>query len=333
MEDSVLHRLMTTPKRILIIKPSALGDIVHALPVATGLKRQWPQAQLDWVVNDSYRDLLIGHPCIDNIILYLRRRWTSPFRLPEVWRWMKLLDSRDYDLVIDLQGLLRSGLMTWATHAPRRIGLKSAREGASHFYNEVVDDYPVSAPERYLCCLRHLDIVPDPVDFQFKAQVPLLSELQPIAGQYIVLHPYSRWRTKLWPWRYYQELIDRMPESKFVILGEGPWFPVTGKNLTDLRGKLDLRQLLAVLEKARSVLSTDSGPAHLAAALGTPTLILFGATDSHRTRPAGKKVEVLTHAVFCAPCLKRSCYRDVPMECLTGIRPETVQNQLIHLVH
>jgi heptosyltransferase I len=323
---------MSAPSRILIVKPSALGDIIQALPVATGLKRQWPEAQLDWIVNDTYRDLLIGHPSINNIHLYLRRRWTSPFRALEVWQWMKMLRSRQYDLVIDLQGLLRSGLMTWATQAPRRIGLKSAREGSTRFYNELVDDYPVSAAERYLCCLQYLGIEPDPVDFRYKASVPLRNDLQPLDGQYIALHPYSRWRTKLWPWRYYQELIDRMPNQPFVVLGEGPWFPLSGQNLIDLRSKLDLRQLLAVLEHARALVSTDSGPAHMAGALGTPTLVLFGATDPRRTRPVGRKVTVLTHDVFCAPCLKRSCYRDVPMECLTGISPEKVQNELVTFV-
>lgn len=320
---------MSAPAKILIVKPSALGDVIQALPVATGLKRHWPQARIDWVINDAYQDLLAGHPAIDRLVLYPRRRWRSPLCLPEVWRRARALREEHYDLVIDLQGLLRSGLMTAATRSPRRIGLKSAREGARYFYTELVDDYPLAAAERYLCCLEQLGIVPQRYDFQLNPTAPLPESLQSRAGSYIVLHPYSRWSTKLWPWRYYQELINRLPQHHFVMIGEGPWFPIDGDNLTDLRGQLNLSGLMTVLHRSQAVLSTDSGPAHLAAALDVSTLVLFGATDWHRTKPAGRRVKVLTHDVFCAPCLKRSCYRDVPMECLTEISPEKAATQLL----
>lgn len=322
---------MSDPSRILIVKPSALGDVVQALPVATGLKRRWPQARIDWVINDTYKELLASHPCIDRLVLYPRKRWSTLLALPDMWRWAREVREQHYDIVIDLQGLLRSGLMTAATRSPRRIGLQSAREGARHFYNELVDDSPISSAERYLCCLRHLNITPYPFDFQLKADVALPEALMPIDGQYVVLHPYSRWRTKLWPWRHYQDLIKQLPDQQFVVLGEGPWFPIEGGNLIDLRGKLDIRRLLAVLEHAKAIVSTDSGPAHIGAALQRPTLVLFGATDWHRTRPMGLRVAVQTHDVFCAPCLKRHCYRDVPMECLTAITPEQVKNSLVSL--
>ncbi len=323
---------MTTPSRILIVKPSALGDVIQALPVATGLKRHWPQARIDWIINDAYQDLLAGHPAIDRLVLYPRKRWKSPLCFPEVWRWARDLRQQQYDLVIDLQGLLRSGLMTAATKSPRRIGLKSAREGARHFYTEQIDDYPLAAAERYLCALEHLGIAPQRFDFQLQPTAPLPDALASRTGRYIILHPYSRWHTKLWPWRNYQAVINQMPQHHFVVLGEGPWFPIEGANLTDLRGRLNLSTLMTVLAKAQAVLSTDSGPAHLAAALEVPTLVLFGATDWHRTKPAGRKVKVLTHDVFCAPCLKRRCYRDVPMECLTGISADSVVSQLLMLL-
>lgn len=317
-----------TPERILIVKPSALGDVIQALPVATGLKHHWPQARLDWIVNDTYEELLAGHPAIDQLWLYRRRRWTSPMRIPEMWRWARELRRQNYDLVIDLQGLLRSGLMTLVTGAPRRIGLCSAREGSIHCYNEFVDDYPLAAADRYLCVLSHLGVPFQRYDFQLKAHGALPPEIAALPEQPIVIHPYSRWRTKLWPFRYYQELIRLYPAKSFVLVGEGPWFPIEGPNLIDLRGKLNLSQLMAILANAQAVLSTDSGPAHLAAALGRPTLTLFGATDWRKTKPAGNNVKVVTNAIFCAPCLKRSCYRDVPMQCLTEIMPAEVALQL-----
>lgn len=316
--------------KILIIKPSALGDIVQALPVLTGLKRRWPEAEIDWIVNDTLREILEGHPCLRKTILYPRKRWNSPKRLPEIWRWGKRLRAEKYDITIDLQGLLRSALMTWAAASPRRLGLLSAREGSRAFYNEFIADTAISAAERYLTCLEHLDIPVQPLDFQLSARAPLPEALQNHAP-YIVLHPYSKWRTKLWPWRYYQELVDLMPDQRFVVVGEGPWFPLEAPQVVDLRGKLTISTLVTVLDRAQSVLSTDSGPAHIAGALGRPTLVLFGATDWRKTKPSGAKVRIHTHALFCSPCLKRTCWRDTPMECMSLLTPQKVRTLLLSL--
>ena len=319
------------PVKILIIKPSALGDIVQALPVLTGLKRRWPDAQIDWIVNDSLRDILEGHPCLRQTVLYPRQRWTSPARLPEIWRWGRRLREEKYDITIDLQGLLRSALMTWAANSPRRLGLLSAREGARAFYNEFIADTALSAAERYLTCLEHLEIPVRPLDFQLAARVPLPGALEGHAP-YIVLHPYSKWRTKLWPWRYYQELVDSMPGHRFVVVGEGPWFPVEAVGrLVDLRGKLSLGALVTVLDRAQAVLSTDSGPAHIAGALGRAVLVLFGATDWRKTKPSGARVRIHNHALFCSPCLKRTCWRDTPVECMSLLTPEKIGQLLMQL--
>ena len=314
--------------KILIIKPSALGDIVQALPVLTGLKRRWPAAQIDWIVNDTLAEILEGHPCLRQTIAYPRKRWTTPTRIPEMWRWGRKLREEKYDMTIDLQGLMRSGLMTWAANSPRRIGLESAREGSRATYTEFVADTALSAAERYLTCLEHLEIPVRPLDFQLTARAPLPEALTGF-GPYIALHPYSRWRTKLWPWRYFQELVNSMPESKFVVVGEGSWFPLDAPGrLIDLRGKLRLGPLVTVLDQAQSVLSTDSGPAHIAAALGRPTLVLFGATDWRKTKPSGKRVSVQTSAIFCSPCLKRTCWRDTPVECMSLLTPQKVRTAL-----
>ncbi len=314
--------------KILIIKPSALGDIVQALPVLTGLKRRWPVAQIDWIVNDTLAEILEGHPCLRRTVLYPRRRWTTPSRLPEMWRWGRALREEKYDITIDLQGLMRSGLMTWAANSPRRIGLLSAREGARAAYTEFVADTALSAAERYLTCLEHLDIPVRPLDFQLTARAPLPESLADF-GPYLALHPYSRWRTKLWPWRYFQELVDAMPDRKFAVVGEGPWFPLDAPGrLVDLRGQLRIAQLVTVLDRAQAVLSTDSGPAHIAAALGRPTLVLFGATDWRKTKPSGKRVSVQTSAIFCSPCLKRTCWRDTPVECMSLLTPQKIRTAL-----
>ena len=317
--------------KILIIKPSALGDIVQALPVLTGLKRRWPAAQIDWIVNDSLREILDGHPCLRRTILYPRRRWTTPSRIPEIWRWGRRLRDEQYDITIDLQGLFRSALMTWAANSPRRIGLLSAREGSRAVYNEYIADTAISAAERYLTCLEHLDIPVQPLDFQLTARDLLPDELKDF-GPYVALHPYSRWRTKLWPWRYYQELIDSMPDRKFVVVGEGPWFPLEAPGqIVDMRGRLSIGTLVTVLDRAQAVLSTDSGPAHIAGALGRRTLVLFGASDWRKTKPSGTNVLVRTDALFCSPCLKRTCWRDTPVECMSLLTPEKIRTTLLSI--
>jgi heptosyltransferase-1 len=191
--------------------------------------------------------------------------------------------------------------MTWAAASPRRLGLASAREGARAIYNEFIADTALSAAERYLTCLEHLDIPAQPLDFQLVARALLPNPLRDF-GPYIALHPYSRWKTKLWPWRYYQELVDSMPEHRFVVVGEGPWFPLeSAGRLIDLRGQLSIGTLVTVLDHAQAILSTDSGPAHIAGALGRPTLVLFGATDWRKTKPTGKHVLIHTHGLFCSP--------------------------------
>ena len=130
------HRLALcdyVARRIVLIKPSALGDIIHALPVLTALRRRFPAAHIAWVVNHSYEPLLKGHPDLDETIPFERGRRGGWSALKYNAGFLAGLRRRRFDLVVDLQGLLRSGLMTFATGATRRVGLGSAREGASWF--------------------------------------------------------------------------------------------------------------------------------------------------------------------------------------------------------
>jgi heptosyltransferase-1 len=311
--------------KILLVKPSSFGDIVQALPVATGLRRHYPGAEIHWLTFSTYEPLLRGHPAIDRLVV-LDRRDLRPSRWPRLLRWVRALRAEKYDLVLDLQGLFRSGLLTWLTRAPVRLGLATAREGSTFFYTETILEPPPPAQEKYLEFLRHLGIRPDP--FAFELTPPPLAVAGLEAGRYAVLHPYSRWRTKLWPWRYYQEVVDALPGVRFAVIGEGPWFPLFGDHVLDLRGQLSLPQLMAVLKEAAAVVSTDSGPSHLAAALGAPTLALFGATDWKKTRPIGPRVTLERYPAPCSPCLKRTCPQKIPMVCMSEITPAHVVRYL-----
>ncbi len=304
--------------KILLIKPSSLGDVVQALPVLCHLRRHYPEAQIDWLVFSPYGELLEGHPDIDHILSIQKPQlsWSLGGEdLLPLWRWFR---ENKYDMSIDLQGLFRSGALTWLAGAKRKIGLASAREGARFFYNEVVQDSAVHAAARYLQVLDHLKIVYDPLLFRLQTSVELPNVLQHCSS-YLVFHPYTRWKSKLWPWRNYEELARKLLPEPCVFIGNGPWFPCEGENVIDLRGQLDLKQSMKVLKESRLVLSTDSGPAHLAAALGVRTISLFGATDPRKTAPVGEKVEVIQSSVACSPCLKRECYQAISMACMKEI--------------
>jgi heptosyltransferase-1 len=316
-------------QKILIVKPSSLGDIVQALPVASALKRHWPKSEIHWVVFRPYQELLAFQTAVDRSVVIPFRSWKEWRGWWGVLPWLRSLRREGYELVLDLQGLLRSALISFFTRAPRRIGLWTAREASILFYTERILEPPASAQEKYLEFLRHLGIPPDPYDFGL---VPPILAIAGLEGQsYIAIHPYARWRTKLWPYRYYQELVRLLPHHLFVVVGEGPWFPLHAENVVDLRFRLPLGQLAAVLHRARALVSTDSGPAHLGAALGTPTIVLFGATDWRKMRPVGKQVLVESYPVPCSPCQRRTCPQRHPMICLSGIEPSRVAARLREL--
>ena len=315
--------------KILIIKPSALGDIVQALPVLTGLKRRWPAAQIDWIVNDSLREILEGHPCLRQTILYPRKRWTTPNRLPEMWRWGKQLRAEKYDMTIDLQGLLRSALMTWAANSPRRLGLQSAREGSRAFYNEFIADTALSAAERYLTCLEHLDIPVQPLDFQLirpRAAAGGAQGLRPLhrpAPLFALAHQTLALALLSGAGRLHARPQVRRRRGRALV-------PARGARTSRRPARPALhRHTRHCPRPAQAVLSTDSGPAHIAGALGRPTLVLFGATDWRKTKPSGAHVFVRTHALFCSPCLKRTCWRDTPVECMSLLAPQKIRTALL----
>ena len=320
--------------KILVVKPTALGDVAQALAVAPILKQAPDCSELVWLVDEEYAPLLRLCPWVDRLILFPRRRWRFPRDIREINTWLAALRREHFDLVLDLQGLARSGVMTRVTGAPRRIGLASAREFSSWACNEQVQDRQKHAVDRYLAAAQlaagSLNAVADAELLLRPPAGDLPAGLE--SGTYTVLHPYSKWETKLWPWQNYEALMQACPEETFVLAGHGPFFPVSAANCIDLRNQTDLTRLLAILGHARVVISTDSGPLHLAAALGRPLVALFGATDPERTGPRGRtSATVLTTGVSCRPCLSRHCRRNQRMACLVQVDVATVQQAWMNL--
>jgi len=307
--------------QILIIKPSSLGDVVHALPTVNLIRRKYPQAHISWLVNDTLTSLLQRCPIIDEIIPFERRRFGSLTQLPHFRNFLATLKGRHFDIAIDLQGLLRSGIISWATRAPRRIGLSDAREGARFFYNEIVRVPRAHAVDRYLLAAQHLGCDSTPVEFPLGGSRSVTSE------GLIGVNPSARWATKLWGNDKFAELIRRLPSERVVLTGsavEREQIDKIAQGRRNLVGQTDLFQLAELYRRCQVVVTNDSGPMHLAAAVGTPVVAIFGPTDPALTGPYGDRHVVLRAGVPCSPCFKDSCANKVHMECMKLITVEQV---------
>ncbi|MGF1678066.1 MAG: glycosyltransferase family 9 protein [Candidatus Methylacidiphilales bacterium] len=306
--------------KLLVVKPTALGDVAQALQVVPYLRASGWCERLDWVVDEDYVPLVQKCPWVDHIIAYPRRRWRSLKYWREWKSWGDQLSERDYDVALDLQGLARSGLITLASGAVRRIGLASSRECSGFFYHERVPDHAEHAVDRYALACGYL-CGADPLPGVYLHDSEERTEMAGRPRQVVLLHPYSQRSEKCWPWRFWNDLVELLPHESFVMVGRGPWFPCEASNVIDLRNKTDLNDLLEWISGARGMISTDSGPLHMAAALGIPCLGLYGATRPGRTRPRGQKSVFLNAQTLLPSDGSAVVSRDLAMGRMSSILP------------
>jgi lipopolysaccharide heptosyltransferase I len=334
------------PSRILIIKPSAIGDVVHALPILNLVRKRWPAARIDWLVTPACAGLLENHPQLDEVILFDRKRfsnwWRSPRLFRELRRFTRGLRDRNFDLVLDLQGLFRSGWLARKTKAPRRVGFANAREFAWVFYNQRVK---VGTPEqhaisRYLKIAQAIGCGDAPVKFVFgttdadRAHVrdllhsALSTRHSALLPPYAVILPGTNWETKRWPADKFAALIQPLKDRfglATVLAGGGDALALADQipGAINLATKTTLNQLVALLQSAALVVANDSGPMHIAAALGRPLVTPFGPTNPIRTGPYNRPETVLRLGLPCSPCYSRTCGHQ---SCLKWLDPDTVLN-------
>ncbi len=310
--------LIKDPRKILIIKPSSLGDVVHSLPFLNAVRTGFPEAEIHWVIAKGFEGLLEGHPMINKLWIINKDAWKNIKNVGSTVKEMeflfKELKKEHFDLVVDLQGLLRSGVITAATGAPVRVGFSEAREGSRVFYtHKVKGGKDIHAVDRYLRIAAFLECDTSDVCFPF----PLYKQSSPItlpsSEDYAVLVPGARWKTKIWPPEKFGKLSSKLPLST-VIVGSKKDTDIADKivaqsngNSISLAGKTDLKELIEVMRGARFVVSNDSGPMHIAAALSIPVFAIFGPTDPSKTGPYGKGHTVIREDIPCSPCLKRKC--------------------------
>ena len=327
--------------KILILKPSSLGDVVQALPVLRLLKRHLPASEIYWWVDSKFAPLLEGDPDLTGVVRFERRRWASPLHWPEAFRSIRWLRAQHFDWVIDLQCLARSGAFAWLANGNFLIGLDEPREGARGFYDIAVRraSFHTHAVDWYLAVLPQLG-VPVHKNFQWLPERPgitatLKSKWQTAGTRWIALQPGARWPNKRWPVDYFTELAGRFaknfPDTRFAILGDSLDRPLgeilsraAPERCLNLCGQTSLLEMVEWLRLCHLMVTNDTGPMHVAAALGKPLVALFGPTEPRRTGPYGQLHNVLRIELPCSPCFRSYCTYRKPNECLKAISPATV---------
>lgn len=313
-------KLKRPPWKILIIKPSSLGDVVHSLPFLNALRDSFPNAEIHWIIAKGLEGLLEGHPMINKLWIINKDEWKrikgAGTTIKELRSLFKSLKAERYDIVIDLQGLLRSGILAKATGAPVRIGFKEAREGSRIFYTHTVKaGKDVHAVDRYLEIAKFLGCNISDIRFPFPLSFnSSLSTLHcQIPNEYAVIVPGARWETKRWHPERFGELASMLSIRSVVVGGESDTdiadivVSNSGSNAVSIVGRTSLKELIEIMRNARFVVTNDSGPMHIAAALNVPVFAIFGPTNPLRTGPYGKSHVIIRKGLECSPCYRKKC--------------------------
>jgi heptosyltransferase I len=327
--------------KILILKPSSLGDVIQALPVLRLLKLHFRDAEIFWWIDSALAPLLEGDPDLTSIVRFERKRWGKPQHWPEMLRSIRWLREQNFDLVIDLQCLARSAIFAWLANGKFLVGLDEVREGARGFYDLAVPrkSFHTHAVDWYLSVLPPLGV---PVYKNFN-WLPERTEITATVklkwktdgAKWIAIQPGARWENKRWPVNYFSELVrslaQKFPETGFAILGSHEDKPLgeiisraAPEHCLNLCGETSLPEMIEWVRLCDLMVTNDTGPMHVAAALGKPIVALFGPTEPRRTGPYGQLENVLRIKLPCSPCLKSFCTWKNPNECLTAISPATV---------
>jgi len=326
--------LTTDYRRILLIKPSSLGDVIHALPVLHGLRVRYPDAHIAWLVSSACAPLIRNHPELDEVIEFDRRRFGKIGRSLQISRefaaFVRQLRLQRFDLAVDLQGLFRSGFLAFSSGAPTRVGFRTAREMAWMFYTHEIEtpDLDAHAVDKNYLAAGILDFEAVPITFDLAvtdaerraARNVLADSGIDIDQPYVAVLPGARWDTKRWHPERFSGLISRLAvdhDVPTVVLGgvdESDLCEQVCAQTTcpaklkpgNLTGRSNLRDLVTILERAAAVICHDSAPAHVAAALKRPMVCILGPTNPNRTGPYTAQVRLLQANLSCVPCYLRS---------------------------
>jgi lipopolysaccharide heptosyltransferase I len=344
--------------QILIVKLSAIGDVIHALPALNALRKHFPDAQIDWLVEEAAADLLTGHHALRRVIVCPRKHWMRDLSVSKgresravfrsVRQFVRELRRTRYDLVFDFQNLLKSAVWVGLARGNQKIGFGRGLqhpEASYLFYNLQVPapSMEIHALERYLLLLRAVGIERPAITYNLPvfethraAAKQLLAEAGLGAKQLLVaIHPMAGWPTKRWTPAGFAALADWLIESHgagVIVTGavtdQTEISAITTRmqhTAVDLCGHTDLMTLAALYESVACLISTDTGPMHLAAAVGAPVVALFAPTAPWRTGPYGPGHIVVRPDVPCSPCFQRTAEM---CQCMRQIDLETVKRKV-----
>jgi len=322
---------------ILIVKLSAIGDVIHTLPALNALRKAYPEARITWLVEEAAYDLVKDHPALDRVLVSKRKRWLKELKSPlflnavkEIYGFIKELRDTHYDMILDFQALLKSGILIALSRGKRKIGFGKGLEHMEYSYLFLNERFPAVSMEHHaltrgLMLLNALGIPTPQIEYKLaisdhdRQKVDNLLRRYGLVnpGRFVVVNPVAKWESKLWSNDKFAQLADQIIaqyDAAIVFTGgleDRPTICRIKAGMTaqavNLAGETTLRMLAALYAKADVVVSTDTGPMHLAAAVGTPVVALFGPTAPWRTGPYGSGNQVITAGQGCAPCFKRKC--------------------------
>lgn len=274
-----------TPSSVLVIKPSSLGDVVHTLPAVALLKRHWPASHLRWLINPEWAPLLEDNPHVDEVTLFPRGEFRGMRGWAKIPAWARTLAARKAELVLDFQGLLRSALIAKICRGGQIAGLGDAREGARFFYDQIAEvDGATHAVDRYLRLVAKVGV---PVSCEL--EWPLPRGVAPAGfaddAPFVLLHPFSRGEGKSLTAEDALEFCRALAPLRVVVAGRSTERFVPSANAIDLLNRTSLAELIWLIRRAAFVVSVDSGPMHIAAAITSRLLSIHTWSDPRKVGP------------------------------------------------
>lgn len=346
-------------KKILVVRMSAMGDIVMASPILQSLKSLYPDAKISWAVQPEFADVLQGHDLLDEIIVVPKGKWKKAFKTFQWWSlWQEIrafkrdIRAKKFDLAIDLQGLAKSGAIVKWSEARRKFGLNS-REGSQRWMDKVVDGNAVDGElisSEYQAMAQFLGDMR--LDFSMnlpsKLNTPNWENIQSLLGEnYMVFCPFTTRPQKHWFNKSWQQLAKILPLGAQVPAGEKESFKIAvlggpgdieaaedlmqsmPENVVNLVGKTSIQEAIAVIRHSSGVIGVDTGLTHMGIAENKPTLALFGSTLPYSDTRSGKS-KVLYQKMDCSPC-RRNPTCEGRFDCMQSLTPELVANEWLKL--
>ncbi|OIN95779.1 MAG: lipopolysaccharide heptosyltransferase II [Deltaproteobacteria bacterium CG1_02_45_11] len=336
---------------ILIVKLSAIGDVIHTLPALNAIRKEYPDAHITWLVEEGAAGIVEGHRALDRVLVSKRKHWIKGIwsksclnTIKEALYFIKELRDTRYDVIFDFQALLKSGILIGLARGKRKIGFNKGMEHMEHSYVFLNERIPPVAMDNH-ALLRNmmlLDAIGIPAsEIEFKLPVfdqdylgadDLLTQHGVKEYKLLVaINPVAKWATKLWSNEKFAKLADRLIEKyeAGIVFTGGPEDRGSISDIMscmksqsfNLAGATSLKTLAALYEKSALLVSTDTGPMHIAAAVETPVVALFGPTAPWRTGPFGDGHQIVRAGLECSPCFKRQCKTT---ECMKQISVERV---------